>query len=274
MNKHLKRSAIITSCLLLLFVTVLCGLTWRQMRQQHLDHALIAAIEGWDAKAVHAALKAGADPNAWEFPDNEGKSQTARAFWQFLRDHFTDHPEVHGVPALWLALFPSLENAIPADSTITGDGSQPRVQLEIARALLDAGANPNVIAEYGSTPLINAAYSTDAATVQLLLDHHADVNAQDSMKHTALIDAAANTNASIARVLLEHGAKIEARTAEGYTPLFVAAVDGNEDTVRLLLRFHANIHTISDEGMSILAAAKKSRNSNVVHLLEQAGAKP
>ena len=266
MNKHLKRSAIIASCLLLLFVAALCDLTWRQMQQQRLDHDLLAGIKRNDVKAVLSTLKAGADPNARD-NDNEKESHgTFLTFWQLLQDRFTGHPRADGNSALYLTM-------IPFDGR-PNDEFNDIPDAKIRRALLDAGANPNVATEFGSTPLMMATSFTDTATVQLLLDHHADVNAQDSMKHTALIDAAANSNASIAHVLLEHGAKIEARTEEGYTPLFVAAIDGNEDTLRLLLRYHANINSVSDEGMSILDAAKKSRNSNVVHLLEKAGARP
>ena len=57
---------------------------------------------------------------------------------------------------------------------------------EIARLLLDAGADPNAFATTGETPLMVAAKNLDVGMVELLLDYGADVTAWDADKATAL----------------------------------------------------------------------------------------
>ncbi len=59
-------------------------------------------------------------------------------------------------------------------------------QLGTAKALLDAGANPNAANPNGYTPLMMAAGYGDAAIVRLLLAHGANVRLADSHGATAL----------------------------------------------------------------------------------------
>jgi len=58
--------------------------------------------------------------------------------------------------------------------------------LDIARLLIDAGADVNWIDGEGVTPLILASFKDHEAIVRLLLDHGADPTIQDQWNRTAL----------------------------------------------------------------------------------------
>ena len=53
-------------------------------------------------------------------------------------------------------------------------------RTEIARMLIEKGANVNATVMFGVTPLIGAAMSDDAEMVQLLLGRGANVNAKSN----------------------------------------------------------------------------------------------
>lgn len=55
---------------------------------------------------------------------------------------------------------------------------------EIAKLLLEAGANPNVKQQQDLTPLHSAAHHRELALVQLLLSYHADISARSTQGQT------------------------------------------------------------------------------------------
>ena len=57
-------------------------------------------------------------------------------------------------------------------------------RTEIARMLIEKGADVNAKMAFGLTPLLGAAVADDAAMVQLLLDKGADANAKAIMDKT------------------------------------------------------------------------------------------
>ncbi len=59
-------------------------------------------------------------------------------------------------------------------------------QTEVARALIQAGADVNFRSNDGSTPLITAAFLCRVEIVQDLLDHGADKSARNKTGATAL----------------------------------------------------------------------------------------
>jgi len=84
--------------------------------------------------------------------------------------------------------------------------------LEIARALLDHGANPNVENDQGEAPLhvvSQGKYDQKHGVLiaRLLLERGADVNASDKDQYTPLYSASYFGRLEIARVLLNHVAK-------------------------------------------------------------------
>ena len=94
--------------------------------------------------------------------------------------------------------------------------------LEVAKFLIDHGADVNARGLDGTSVLHAAAYGAAVRAAALLIDKGADVNAIDLKGRTPLHMAAASPfrhDAQIIEFLLAHGAKINAKDGEGDTPL-------------------------------------------------------
>lgn len=121
--------------------------------------------------------------------------------------------------------------------------------LDIARLLLDSGADPNARDEDGFTVLMRAAVGNygngdTAGVVKLLLDRGADVSAKSEGGFTALIGASGCPDAETLRLLLDKNADVNAKTAEGGTALMAAAGQGYADTVKLLIARGADVNAV------------------------------
>ena len=106
--------------------------------------------------------------------------------------------------------------------------------VKVMRVLAEAGADPNLAADDGTTPLMLAAglgrymaeslvteaRSLEAATLAIELG--ADVDAANETGSTALHGAAHVKSDALVRLLVEHGASLDAVNARGQTPLAVA----------------------------------------------------
>ncbi|MBV8819209.1 MAG: ankyrin repeat domain-containing protein [Acidobacteriaceae bacterium] len=119
-----------------------------------------------------------------------------------------------------------------------------RCNLEIARRLLDAGANPNLTNEQGIGPLYLAMTNGSPAMVDLLLQKHADPNIAREDAETPLLTATRLGQVGVMKALLDHGAQVNAREKKfGQTALMWAA--GNPAAVRLLLERGADVQATS-----------------------------
>jgi ankyrin repeat protein len=125
-------------------------------------------------------------------------------------------------------------DGLPDPEARTADGFTPlhiaafAHNVEAARLLLAAGAQPNVLATASFaevSPLGTAATFGDAAIAALLLEHGADPQLTADHGGTPLHSAAANGFREIVELLLAHGARADARTDKGQTPADVAASD-------------------------------------------------
>ena len=79
-------------------------------------------------------------------------------------------------------------------------------RVEIARLLLEAGADEDLQNQDGKTALMLAVESGHAEIARLLLEAGADKDLQDQLGHTAVMLATLNNNMEMARMLLEAGA--------------------------------------------------------------------
>jgi hypothetical protein len=255
MNRR-TRIAITSFVPLAVIAGVPVWLTWRAVRQEKLNHALIAAIEERKTDAIVSLLKQGADPNAREH------SGGTLSIWQAFRNLFlrfrqrdTAAPQ-EGNPALLVAF-----EAV--------DLHFSDVDPHIISALLDAGANPNCrdVDEH-ITPL-ELAVQDCPSQVRHLLDKGADVNARDDRGSTALMGA---DDPAVIRLLLDRGADINAQDADGQTALMQAVERNQTQTVKTLLARHADVGIKDKSGLGVLVKAYDPVSPEIIRLLKQAGA--
>lgn len=116
-----------------------------------------------------------------------------------------------------------------------------KVDRELVRALLKAGAKPNVTNHFGAAPLTEAVKLADVDLVRMLLDAHANPNSPNQDNQTALMLAANLGSLKIAELLIGRGANVNAvESFRGQTALMWAAAENHPDVVDLLLAHHAD----------------------------------
>lgn len=118
--------------------------------------------------------------------------------------------------------------------------------VELVRALINAGAEVNVRNEYGSSPMSEAGVTGSREILQLLLDAGADVESPTLEGQTVLMSVVRTPHVDAARLLLERGANPNAfETWRGQTALMFAATMSEPGMVELLLEYGANPDTVS-----------------------------
>ncbi|HDR8994476.1 TPA: ankyrin repeat domain-containing protein [Burkholderia vietnamiensis] len=123
-----------------------------------------------------------------------------------------------------------------------------------AKALLQAGANPEIGDKKKTTPLHIAAL-TCSDCVDALLLHGADVHAVDANGKTPLhISAHLHFSGEITRLLLESGANPNIKDKEGQTPLHRVSLP----SLDLLLDHGADVHARDHQGSTPLHTAVHS----------------
>ena len=119
---------------------------------------------------------------------------------------------------------------------------------------LEQGADVNA-RHHGETVLMLASRSNNLDLARFLLDNGADVHARDEDGRTALMNASACGNTEMMELLLERGAEIDAAADDGTTAL-MASLDHAESLTFLLGR-KANTEAQNKEGETALILAVK-----------------
>jgi ankyrin repeat protein len=147
-----------------------------------------------------------------------------------------------------------------------------RGSLEIVKLLIAAKANVNARDAGKYTPLIQTfGRDTHIEIARLLLDSGADVNASTSWGSTVLGDAAKDGNERMVELLLARGASINRSEHDGYTALSRAAMNGHDRVVEILLAHGADVNLKTKHGHTALTLALDRGNSRIVELLKKAG---
>lgn len=260
-----------------------------------------------DLHLALALIDSGADVNALDARGQTPLAHVARTlgldedthtdFAVRLMDHGAD-PTIADV-----------DGATPLHALVmTRHGHDPRhepyMNVPLAIALLDGGANVNAVNSAGQTPLYLAVEND--AMVRALLEAGATLEAPDAEGRTplhaaialkcsittvaALLSAGANLEAADAAgrtplhyalerpgavsALLSAGANLEAADAAGRTPLHAAVACDASSTVSALLANGANLEAADATGRTPLHAAAESGSHRTVAALLAAGATP
>ena len=147
-------------------------------------------------------------------------------------------------------------------------------RAEITALLLKAGADVNPASSAQVAPLVAAAGQGDAKVVELLLNAGAKVNlvSEAASSHTALMEAAIENHPEVIELLAKHKANLEMRTEDGTTVLMVAADKGAE-ALAMLLKCGADVHAARPDGATALHFAAQMGNAASAQMLLHAGAK-
>lgn len=143
--------------------------------------------------------------------------------------------------------------------------------VAMSKFLVSRGADVNARADDGTTPLFGAAEEGSMPTVAFLLSRGAGVNAGDKDGSTPLLVALENWHWDIAKLLLTHGALVGVKNSRGITPLHLAAKGGNLDLVKLLISKGADVNARGDNGSTPLSLARN--HAEVISILRRHGAR-
>jgi ankyrin repeat protein len=160
---------------------------------------------------------------------------------------------------------------------------------EIARLLIDKGADVTACDKKNFCVLEAAAQGNDTATVRMVLARGANVKAKDETGTDSLMWAAINGNVEVAKLLLKNGSDVNAVAIESFftvkngpleigrfTPLLCAIPYGPPELVKLLIYSGANIDARDARGMTslMLAVSTDRPNVEIIRLLLAKGADP
>ena len=154
--------------------------------------------------------------------------------------------------------------------------------LDIARALVDAGADVNAKDNSVQSAYLIATSEigevAGLALLQLTLAHGADVRSLDSYNGTGLIRVAHRGHVEITRELLRTNIDVNHVNRLGWTALLEAIILGGGSTnhvevVRLLVAAGADVNLADSSGVAPLAHARTRGYTGMVAILQAAGAR-
>ena len=131
-----------------------------------------------------------------------------------------------------------------------GDGTTPlhwavyKIDADLARALLARGAKPDVINNYGSSPLTEAVKVANARLVEMLLDAGSNVEgAEPRGPDGPDAGRARGIRWTLPSLLVRHGANVNAKeTWRGQTALMWAAAARSAELTRFLIGHKADVN--------------------------------
>src|SRR6266702_3376122 len=245
---------------------------------QHKDHRTPLHLASYHGKLeiVRLLLDRGANANATADNGESPLHKVSKGKYESQED---------GVRVAWLLLERGGDvNAQRKDHWTPLHLACYNGKLDIARVLLDRGANANAEADNGESSLHKVSkgkYESQEVGVrvaQLLLERGGNVNAQRKDHWTPLHFASYNGQLDIARLLLNHGAKVGAKHNNGETPLHKVSCgkyESQEDGVcvaQLLLERGGAVNAQRDDHWTSLHLASYLGKPDIARLLLDHGA--
>jgi ankyrin repeat protein len=145
-------------------------------------------------------------------------------------------------------------------------------KLEIVRLLLHLGADVNAINGANDTALIRASIKGHTSVVKELLKARADVNVKNAAKGDALIYGVMSKKTQVIGSLLKAGARTNDRYDDEKTALIIVAEHGHADIAGLLLAHKADANAVDKDERTALMIASKKGNIELVRMLLKSGA--
>ena len=134
--------------------------------------------------------------------------------------------------------------------------------------LIDLGANVNAQRTYDKvTPLLLSANWNNFMAVYLLLDHGADANIAAADGRTPLHKAVMKGNQNLVKLFLEKNALVNTQNADGDSPLHTAVSNGFFDITKLLIKKGSNVNLLNKEGRTPLFLGVKNKHEQLIKLL-------
>ena len=145
---------------------------------------------------------------------------------------------------------------------------------EIAKILIQNGANIESKDKYGWTSLHHSSIANEVEMAKLLLENSANIEALDNNHRTPLFVACHEGNFKVAKLLIQNSANIDAKDADGWTALHHAVDDDKPELVEFLLKHGADANAKNHEGKSPVFYYYKItlENKHIVKLLIMYGA--
>jgi hypothetical protein len=147
-------------------------------------------------------------------------------------------------------------------------GNLPQV-----REWLDAGMEPNYVADRIGTGLMIAAWQGNLPMMELLVARGADVNRRNALGESALMHAAWRGQVAAMRWLIGKGALVDSGPMQ-WSALHYAAFAGQAEAAGVLLDHGADINARSSNGSSVLMMAVYEGHEPLVKALLARGADP
>jgi ankyrin repeat protein len=217
-----------------------------------------------DLSKVRALLEA--DPTLLESKDGDGNTPLISAC--FAPPSF--NPQVAVANYL-------IDQGANINARNTSGGSPVYFALrsvDLMQRLIAKGADVNVRAYLGLTPLHQAASMGRLDAAKLLIDHGADLNARGDWGTIlqTLIYRKGDSSAEMVKLLIKSGAKLQPFSF-GNTELHIAAVQGSTDMARLLVECGADVNAINEYGHTPLYYAARHGHRRTADALIAAGAR-
>lgn len=123
------------------------------------------------------------------------------------------------------------------------------------RAMVASGVPVDGTNHDGDTPLLIAVRKGREQIARVLLELGANVNHQNRARRTALHEAAAQGSLSLVRLCLTYRARLEVQDVNGNTPLHLAAGRTHAEVSEFLIRAGARPDTVNRTGQTAFAVA-------------------
>lgn len=145
---------------------------------------------------------------------------------------------------------------------------------EIAKLLLEHGADPGARIAHGGSTLCVAAMANQREVMELLLHHRPDLRFDSNGGTNALYIAVENRAVDCVMLLLQKGVPTVCTRKDGWQPLHRAARDGELKILTLLFDAKADINARTSLGMTALMTACEFGQEKSMDQLMNRGADP